>query len=68
MPAIFPSVGGAGLSHLDFALVERELGRGSMALTHFLGDHKISSWPAKESKSNVICYLLFVVKEWMRLQ
>ncbi len=34
----FPeSAGGAGLSHLDFALVERELGRGSMALTHFFG-------------------------------
>ncbi|MGD1869517.1 MAG: acyl-CoA dehydrogenase family protein [Neomegalonema sp.] len=34
----FPeSIGGAGLSHLDFALVERELGRGSMALTHFFG-------------------------------
>ncbi len=34
----FPeSVGGAGLSHMDFALVERELGRGSMALTHFFG-------------------------------
>ena len=34
----FPeSVGGAGLNHLDFALVERELGRGSMALTHFFG-------------------------------
>ncbi len=34
----FPkSVGGAGVSHLDFALVERELGRGSMALTHFFG-------------------------------
>ena len=28
----FPeSVGGAGLSHMDFTLVERELGRGSMA-------------------------------------
>ncbi len=34
----FPEeAGGAGLSHLDFALVERELGRGSMALTHFFG-------------------------------
>lgn len=34
----FPeSVGGAGLGHLDFALVERELGRGSMALVHFFG-------------------------------
>ncbi len=36
--ANFPEeVGGAGLGHLDFALVERELGRGSMALTHFFG-------------------------------
>jgi len=34
----FPQeVGGGGLGHLDFALVERELGRGSMALTHFFG-------------------------------
>ena len=34
----FPQdVGGVGLSHVDFALVERELGRGSMALTHFFG-------------------------------
>ncbi|MCE8509121.1 acyl-CoA dehydrogenase family protein [Ruegeria pomeroyi] len=34
----FPEeVGGAGLSHLEFALVERELGRGSMALNHFFG-------------------------------
>ena len=34
----FPEeVGGAGLSHLDFTLVERELGRGSMALVHFFG-------------------------------
>lgn len=32
----FPeSVGGPGLSQLDFTLVERELGRGSYALTHF---------------------------------
>lgn len=30
-------VGGAGLNHLDFTLVERELGRGSMALNHFFG-------------------------------
>lgn len=34
----FPEeVGGAGLTHQEFALVERELGRGSMALTHFFG-------------------------------
>ena len=34
----FPEeVGGAGLSHVDFTLVEQELGRGSMALTHFFG-------------------------------
>lgn len=36
--ANFPeSVGGGGLNHLDFALLERELGRGSMGLTHFFG-------------------------------
>jgi len=34
----FPeSVGCAGLSHVDFMLVERDLGRGSMALSHFFG-------------------------------
>lgn len=34
----FPEeVGGGGLGHLDMTLVERELGRGSMALTHFFG-------------------------------
>ncbi len=34
----FPvEVGGGGLDHLSFALLERELGRGSMALTHFWG-------------------------------
>lgn len=34
----FPQeVGGAGLNHLEFALVERELGRASMALNHFFG-------------------------------
>ncbi|MCY3879383.1 MAG: acyl-CoA dehydrogenase family protein [Rhodobacteraceae bacterium] len=36
--ANFPEeVGGGGLSHLDFTLVERELGRGSAALTVFFG-------------------------------
>lgn len=29
--------GGGGLNHLDFTLLERELGRGSMALTVFFG-------------------------------
>lgn len=34
----FPeTVGCAGLNHVEFALVERELGRGSMALNHFFG-------------------------------
>jgi acyl-CoA dehydrogenase len=34
----FPeSVDCAGLNHLEFAIVERELGRGSMALNHFFG-------------------------------
>ena len=32
-----PEVGGAGLNALDFALVERELGRGCYALTVFFG-------------------------------
>jgi acyl-CoA dehydrogenase len=31
------SVGCAGLNHVDFSIVERELGRGSMALNHFFG-------------------------------
>lgn len=31
------AVGGGGLNNLDFTLLERELGRGSMALTHFFG-------------------------------
>jgi len=30
-------LGGGGLNQLDFTLLERELGRGSMALTHFFG-------------------------------
>lgn len=30
-------VGGGGLNHLDFTLLERELGRASMALNHFFG-------------------------------
>ena len=34
MPA---ELGGGGLNHLDFTLLERELGRGSMALTVFFG-------------------------------
>ncbi len=34
MPA---EVGGGGLGHVDFALLERELGRASMALNHFFG-------------------------------
>ena len=32
-----PEVGGAGLDHLTFTLVERELGRASMALTLYFG-------------------------------
>ncbi|MDA0362434.1 MAG: acyl-CoA dehydrogenase, partial [Proteobacteria bacterium] len=34
----FPdTLGCAGLNHLEFSIVERELGRGSMALNHFFG-------------------------------
>lgn len=36
-PNLPAEVGGGGLSHLEFALLERELGRGAMALTHFWG-------------------------------
>ncbi len=36
--ANFPSeLGGGGLNHLEFTLLERELGRGSNALTIFFG-------------------------------
>src|SRR3546814_9709398 len=36
-PNMPESVGGGGLTHLDFALLERELGRASMGLTVFWG-------------------------------
>ncbi len=36
-PNIPAEFGGGGLSHLDFALLERELGRTSMALNHWWG-------------------------------
>lgn len=36
--ANFPTeLGGGGLNHLEFTLLERELGRASMALNHFFG-------------------------------
>ena len=51
----FPeSVGGGGLNNLEFALLERELGRGSMALTHFLAARRISSWLVRMSRSRDI--------------
>ena len=36
-PSFPVEVGGGGLSHLGFTLLERELGRGSYALAHFWG-------------------------------
>src|SRR5699024_5120591 len=36
-PNMPEDVGGGGLDHLTLTLLERELGRGSMALTHFFG-------------------------------
>jgi acyl-CoA dehydrogenase len=36
-PNMPEEVGGGGLDHLTLTLLERELGRGSMALTHFWG-------------------------------
>ena len=63
----FPSeVGGAGLNHLEFALVERELGRASMALNHFFGrPQNILMACTGDQKER---YLLPAVgaKKWMR--
>ena len=57
----FPEeVGGAGLSHVDFTLVERELGRGSMALTHFFGRPQNILMACKDDQ--VERYLLPAVK------
>ena len=64
----FPEeVGGGGLNHLEFALLERELGRGSMALPISGDVHKISSWPVKVSSVKNIFCLLSVGRRWMRL-
>ena len=57
----FPEeVGGAGLSHLEFALVERELGRGSMALTNFFGHPQNILMPCKDGQ--IERYLLPAVR------
>ena len=57
----FPKeVGGAGLNHLEFALVERELGRGSMALTHFFGRPQNILMACKDSQ--IERYLLPAVR------
>ena len=51
----FPqSVDCAGLNHIEFALVERELGRGSMALTHFFAARKTSLWRVRGTKWTAI--------------
>ena len=53
----FPeSVGCAGLNHMDFALVERELGRGSMALNHFFGRPQ-SRWHRPQPPEKTLCFL-----------
>ena len=45
--ANFPEeLGGGGLNHLKFTLLERELGRGSNALTIFLVGRPVSLWLA----------------------
>ncbi len=57
----FPEeVGGAGLNHVDFALVERELGRGSMALNHFFGRPQNILMACKDDQINR--YLLPAVR------
>ena len=53
----FPeTVGGGGLNNLEFTLLERELGRGSMALTHFFGrpQNILMAWPARATRSSGI--------------
>ena len=45
--ANFPEeLGGGGMNHLEFSLLERELGRGSNALTIFFGRPLVSLWLA----------------------
>ncbi len=57
----FPQeVGGAGLSHLEFALVERELGRGAMALNHFFGRPQNILMACEGEQKE--CYLLPAVR------
>ena len=59
----FPEhVGGAGLGHVDFALVERELGRGSMALTHFFGRPQNILMACEDEQKE-----RYLLPEWMRL-
>ena len=63
----FPEeVGGGGLNHLEFALLERELGRGSMALTISLAGRRISSWPVKVTSAKNTCCLPSGGSGWMR--
>jgi len=63
----FPeSVGGPGLSHVDFALVERELGRGSMALTHFFGRPQNILMACRASRSRNTCCPRCAASGWMR--
>ena len=62
----FPEeVGGAGLSQVDFTLVERELGRGSMALTHFFGRPQKILMACTGSSGSAISSPLSVAREWM---
>jgi acyl-CoA dehydrogenase len=62
----FPQeVGGAGLSHLEFALVERELGRGCMALNHFFGRPQNILMACEAIRKSAICCPLCAAKKWM---
>jgi acyl-CoA dehydrogenase len=63
----FPEeVGGGGLNHLEFALLERELGRGSMALTHFWGRPQNILMACEGEQKNAICIRLSKANGWMR--
>ncbi len=55
-PNIPAEFGGGGLDYVTFALLERELGRTSMALNHLVGiARRTSCAPAMPSSASAIC-------------
>ena len=54
-PNLPVDVGGGGLDHLTFTLLERELGRASMALTVFWAGPRAFSWAATTNSASATC-------------